>query len=501
MSALVSGVDVAVIGAGTMGRGIAQVAAAAGHTVFLFDSSADAVAKGRQAMAKDLHFLVEKGKLADQECQAILDRVRPAEKLEDLKTAGLVIEAVIENLEVKRDLFRRLEALLGTEAILATNTSSISVTAVAAGLARPERVVGLHFFNPAPRMALVEVVSGLATAPALVDDLVDTARAWGKVPVRARSTPGFIVNRVARPYYAEPLRVLGERAGSLETLDALLRESCRFPMGPFELMDFIGHDVNFAVTCSVFDATFGDRRFQPSLIQQELVLAGRLGRKSGRGFYDYASGAARAAPALLPPHTAPTRASMLGDLGPMNALADRLSVAGVDVERMNGTGALVAGAAMLALTDGRTATQRSLDEKLPNLVLIDLALDYAGVKHLGVARSDQCSDQAFGDAVGLLQAAGIQVSPIDDVAGMLAMRTVCMLANEAADAVVQGIASRADIDAAMRYGTNYPLGPLEWAARLGFRRVVAVLDNLRAHYGEERYRVSPWLRRQLATES
>lgn len=501
MSALVPGVDVAVIGAGTMGRGIAQVAAAAGHTVFLFDSVADAVAKGRQAMAKDLRFLVEKGKLADQECQAILDRVRPVEKLEDLKTAGLVIEAVIENLDVKRDLFRRLEALLGPEAILATNTSSISVTAVAAGLARPERVVGLHFFNPAPRMALVEVVSGLATDPALVDGLVDTARAWGKVPVRARSTPGFIVNRVARPYYAEPLRVLGERAGSPETLDAILRESCRFPMGPFELMDFIGHDVNFAVTCSVFEATFGDRRFQPSLIQQELVLAGRLGRKNGRGFYDYASGAARAAPTLLPPHAAPAQASILGDLGPMAALADRLNGAGVSIERMSGTGVLIAGEAILALTDGRTATQRAMDEQSPNLVLIDLALDYAGVKHLGIVRSDRCSDQAFGDAAGLLQAAGIQVSPIDDVAGMLAMRTVCMLANEAADAMVQGIASRADIDAAMRHGTNYPLGPLDWASKLGFRRVVAVLDNLRAHYGEERYRVSPWLRRQLATES
>jgi 3-hydroxybutyryl-CoA dehydrogenase len=501
MGALVTGVDVAVIGAGTMGRGIAQVAASAGHTVFLFDSVADAVAKARQAMAKDLRFLVEKGRLADDECQAILDRVQPAAKLEDLKTAGLVIEAVIENLDVKRDLFGRLENLLGPEAILATNTSSISVTAVAAGLARPERVAGLHFFNPAPRMALVEVVSGLVTDPALIDCLVETARAWGKVPVRARSTPGFIVNRVARPYYAEPLRVLGERAGTPETLDAILRESCRFPMGPFELMDFIGHDVNFAVTCSVFEATFGDRRFQPSLIQQELVLAGRLGRKSGRGFYDYASGATRPAPVVLPSHAGPAKAAMLGDLGPMAALADRLNGAGVEVERFSGAGTLVAGTATLALTDGRTATQRSVDEKIPNLVLVDLALDYAGAKHLAIARSDQCSEEALGDAVGLLQAAGIEVSPVDDVAGMLAMRTVCMLANEAADAVTQGIASRADIDAAMRFGTNYPLGPLDWASRLGFRRVVAVLDNLRAHYGEERYRVSPWLRRQLATES
>ncbi|MBK9956267.1 MAG: 3-hydroxyacyl-CoA dehydrogenase PaaC [Rhodocyclaceae bacterium] len=498
MSALATSVDVAVIGAGTMGRGIAQVAAAAGHTVFLFDSAADAVTKARQAMAKDLRFLVEKGKLADDECQAVLGRVRPAGKLEDLKTVGLVIEAVVENLDVKRDLFRRLEALLGPDAILATNTSSISITAVAAGLARPERVAGLHFFNPAPRMALVEVVSGLATDPALADCLVDTARAWGKVPVRAQSTPGFIVNRVARPYYAEPLRVLGEGAATPETLDAILREGCRFPMGPFELMDFIGHDVNFAVTCSVFEATFGDRRFQPSLIQQELVLAGRLGRKSGRGFYDYASGAARPAPVSLPAHGVPAKASILGELGPMAALAERLGGEGVRLDRANGSGVLFAGTATLALTDGRTASQRAADEGTPDLVLIDLAFDYAGVTRLGVAKADQCSQAAYAEAVGLLQVCGIEVSPIDDVAGMLAMRTVCMLANEAADAVTQGIASREDIDAAMRHGTNYPLGPLDWAARLGFRRVVAVLDNLRSHYGEERYRVSPWLRRQLA---
>ncbi len=501
MGALPPAVDVAVIGAGTMGRGIAQVVAAAGHTVFLFDSAAAAVARARQAMAGDLRSLVEKGRLADDECEAMLGRVRPAGNLDELKTAGLVIEAVVENLDVKRDLFRRLEALLGPEAVLATNTSSISITAIAAGLARPERVAGLHFFNPAPRMALVEVVSGLATDPALVDCLVDTVRAWGKLPVRARSTPGFIVNRVARPYYAEPLRILGEGAAAPETLDAILREGCRFPMGPFELMDFIGHDVNFAVTCSVFDATFGDRRYQPSLIQQELVLAGRLGRKSGRGFHDYASGAARPAPASLPAHAAPATASILGDLGPMAALARRLEGAGVRLDRAEGSGILRAGAATLALTDGRTATRRAADEGTPDLVLIDLAFDYADVPRLGVARADQCSRAAHADAVGLLQAAGIQVSPVDDVAGMLAMRTVCMLANEAADAVTQGVASQEDIDAAMRHGTNYPLGPLDWAARLGFRRVVAVLDNLRAHYGEERYRVSPWLRRQLARES
>ena len=188
----------------------------------------------------------------------------PVTKLSDARDAGLAIEAIVEKLETKQELFAQLEALLGEDAILASNTSSLSITAMAAPLARPERLLGLHFFNPAPRMKLVEIVSGLATDKALADCLHATATAWGKVAVHARSTPGFIVNRVARPYYAEAQRVLAEGAATPATLDALLREGCGFPMGPFELMDLIGHDVNYAVTCSVFDACFGDKRFTPA---------------------------------------------------------------------------------------------------------------------------------------------------------------------------------------------------------------------------------------------
>jgi 3-hydroxybutyryl-CoA dehydrogenase len=501
MNALRSDVAIAVIGAGTMGSGIAQVVARAGHTVFLHDSSVEAIARGLATIEKDLRFLVSRGRLAEEECAAVLARLRPAPRLDDLGSAGLAIEAVIEDLEIKRDLFRRLETLLPADAILATNTSSISITAIGAALARPERLLGLHFFNPAPRMALVEVVSGLASDSVLADCLVETAKAWGKVPVRARSTPGFIVNRVARPYYAEVLRLLGEAAAAPETLDAILREGCCFPLGPFELMDLIGHDINFAVTRSVFEANFADRRYQPSLIQQELVFAGRLGRKSGRGFYDYGVAAVRPEPATLAHCASPARVALLGDLGPASPLVARLATAGLAVEHAAGTGWLQVGEAMLALTDGRTATRRAADESRRHVVLFDLAFDFAQTPRLAVARADQCGDAAFAAAIGLLQAAGIAVSPIDDVAGMVAMRTVCMLANEAADALTQGIASAADIDAAMRHGTNYPLGPLEWAGRLGYARVVGVLDRLNAHYGDERYRVSPWLRRQVAAAS
>ncbi len=495
---------VAVVGAGAMGSGIAQVAARAGHRVLLHDSQAGAVERGLAGVRRDLEALVARGRLPAAEAAAIVARIAPAARLEDLAPAGLVVEAVVEDLAIKRQLFAGLEDVVDAGAVLATNTSSLSITAIAAGLARPQRLLGLHFFNPAPRMALVEVVTGLATDPVLATRLLATAHAWGKRPVLARSTPGFIVNRVARPYYAEALRVLAEGAASIATLDAILREGCRFPMGPFELMDLIGHDVNFAVTRSVFDAFFGDRRFAPSLIQQELVQAGRLGRKSGRGFYDHGEGAARPAPQTLAPRPRPAAVQVVGDLGVAAPLADRWIAAGVPVAAVPAAmgadppaaGWVEVGDACLALSDGRCAGARALDEGRHALVLFDLAFDFAHTARLAVARADGCPPAAFDAAVGALQAAGIEVSEIDDVAGLIGLRTVCMLANEAADAVLQAVASAADIDTAMCHGTNHPRGPLAWAGVLGHARVAQALRNLHDHYGDERYRVSPWLARQ-----
>lgn len=496
MTALATTTKVAVIGAGAMGSGIAHVAARAGHTVYLYDMNADALARGKAGIETDLRFLVGKRRLAADDCDAALARVLPTSRIEDLADAGLLVEAIVENLEIKQKLFRQLEEMTGADAILATNTSSLSITAMAAALSRPERLAGLHFFNPAPRMALVEIVSGLATDPRIAETLYDTARAWGKVPVHATSTPGFIVNRVARPYYAEALRVLAEHAATPATLDAIMREACNFPMGPFELMDLIGHDVNYAVTRSVFDAYFGDKRFTPSLIQQELLLAGRLGRKSGQGFYDYRDGAERPQPAVEARCQGVEAITVRGDLGIAAPLPVRLEQAGIPVIRTDGDGDLLIGQARLALSDGRSATRRAAEEGTPDLALFDLARDYAATPRMALARADQCGDTAWQQVVGTLQTAGVAVSRVDDVAGMVALRTVCMLANEAADGVVQGIASAHDIDTAMRYGTNYPEGPLAWADRLGVDRVAGVLDALRDHYGEERYRLSPLIRRR-----
>lgn len=504
MAGLSTETPVLIVGAGAMGSGIAHVAALAGHPVYLFDTRADAVEKGCAGIGRDLDFLVSRGKLERPLADATLARVRPITGLPEAKDAGLVVEAIVEDLEIKRRLFADLESLLGEDAILASNTSSLSITAMAAPLARPERFAGLHFFNPAPRMKLVEIVSGLATSREVAQTLHATATAWGKIAVHARSTPGFIVNRVARPFYAEAQRVLAEGAAEPATLDAALREGCGFPMGPFELMDLIGHDVNFAVTRSVFDAYFGDKRFTPSLIQQELVAAGRLGRKTRQGFYDYRDGAERPQPHVETDYDGATSITVVGDLGVAAPLIGRLEAGGVEVRRVEGRGDSAGGAhgwfeiggTRVALSDGRTATCRAAQEGLAGLVLFDLCLDYEKTPRLTMAKADQCGDGAWHRVAGTFQKAGVEVGRIDDVAGLVGLRTVAMLANEAADAVLAGIGSAADIDTAMRYGTNYPKGPLAWADQLGAGSVVAVLDHLHVHYGDERYRVSPLLRRQ-----
>jgi len=361
MAALSALQPVGVVGAGAMGAGIAQVAALAGHPVRLFDLRADAARQAVDSQRAQLAQLAGKGRLDAALAEAASARLSAVSELAELAGCALVIEAIVEQLEAKQALFRQLEAIVGDDALLASNTSSISLTAIAAPLTRPQRLAGLHFFNPAPRMALVEVIAGLATAPEVIDTLMATARAWGKTPVRAKSTPGFIVNRVARPYYAEALRLAQEGAASPATLDALLREAGGFRMGPFELMDMIGHDVNFAVTSSVWRGYFHDPRFLPSLMQQDLVEAGFLGRKRGRGFYDYRDGAAMPQADSAPPLPPPAQLAVCGDSPAARALAARLHAHGVAFAALPSIDGRVAQAddAVLFVTDGRSASQRA----------------------------------------------------------------------------------------------------------------------------------------------
>ncbi|MHA4867974.1 3-hydroxyacyl-CoA dehydrogenase [Duganella sp. PWIR1] len=536
---------VAVIGSGAMGAGIAQVAALAGYTVRLYDTRAEAVAKAIAGIDAALEKLVAKERLSAADRAAAVARLHAVAELDDLAAdadadadvgaaasaagraagggVGLVVEAIVENLDAKRALFAQLEAVVADDCILATNTSSISVTAIAAGLRLPGRVAGMHFFNPVPLMALCEVVSGLATDAAVAQIVFDTAAAWGKNPVHASSTPGFIVNRVARPFYAEGWRLLNEQAADAATIDAVMREAGGFRMGPFELMDLIGHDVNFSVTQSVFNAYFQDPRFTPSVRQQEMVNAGFLGRKTGRGFFQYGGEAAVPPAQAEAAQAKPEYVSFTSEQGAalrvaggvvMDALAARLRAAGIEIvhrktsEAIRNSGhngaheegpAFHCNGAAVYLTDGRSATQRAHDNNHPDTVLVDLALDYGSAKRIAVARSDQCAPAAYLAVVGLLQAAGFVVTRLDDVPGMAVMRTVAMLANEAADAVNQGVCSAVAADIAMQKGVNYPRGPLAWADAVGIEHIVRVLANLAASYGEDRYRVSPLLRRKQAS--
>jgi len=498
--ALSSLVSIGVIGAGAMGAGIAQVAARSGHAVQLFDVNPAAVAGARAALEHELRALAAKGKLAMSDADATVARVKPAAAMDELKHCGLIIEAVIEDLAVKQKLFRALEEVAGPDCLFATNTSSLSITSIGAALARPERLVGMHFFNPPTRMRLVEVVNGLATSDAAAQTIAATARAWGKHTVFARSTPGFIVNRLARPFYGEAWRVLAENAADPATLDAIMRDCGGFPMGPFELMDLIGHDVNLAVTKSVFNATFGDRRYMPSLAQQELVRAGWRGRKSGRGMYDYRAGAAKAQPSVEPGADPVARVTAVGSLGIATPIVTRLEAAGIEVVRVENRGAtpgwLEIGSARVMLSDGRCASQRAIEIGHPQLVLFDLALDYAKATRLALARADQCGESAMRTVCATLARAGFSCSRFDDVAGLIVLRTTAMLVNEAADAVAYGICTADAIDESMKYGVNYPRGPMAWAEAVGLDFLARVLGNLRAHYGEERYRTSVLIQRR-----
>ncbi|UOQ97634.1 3-hydroxyacyl-CoA dehydrogenase NAD-binding domain-containing protein [Hymenobacter sp. 5317J-9] len=294
---------IGIIGSGAMGAGIAQVVAVAGHDVYLLDQSATALEKATAGITSTLRKLAEKGKMPADAAEAAVARLRPTTDMQDFAGCGLVLEAIVEELAVKQQVFRQVEAVVSADCILASNTSSLSIASIAAACQRPERFVGIHFFNPAPLMALVEIIPAVQTREGLAEEVRSLVQSWGKLPVLAKDTPGFIVNRVARPFYGEAIRLLEEGVADMATIDWALTELGGFRMGPFALMDFIGHDVNYRVTESVFTSFFFDPRFKPSFTQKRLFEAGYYGRKSGRGFYSYA-------PDAVPPE--PTRDEQLG---------------------------------------------------------------------------------------------------------------------------------------------------------------------------------------------
>ncbi|MFK3869112.1 3-hydroxyacyl-CoA dehydrogenase [Psychrobacter faecalis] len=496
---------IAVIGAGTMGIGIAQLAAMHGHTTYLFDVDA---AKSQAALAGLKSLLakrVEKGKMTQTLLNSTLANLSIVTDINELAAVQMVVEAIVERQDIKQQLFIQLADICADDTIFASNTSSISITAIAAAVPNPERVVSLHFFNPAPVMKLVEIVRGLRTAPGITEGLFNLMRAWKKVPVTAKSTPGFIVNRVARPYYAEGFRALQENATTPAQLDFIMREVGGFAMGPCELTDLIGQDVNFSVTQSVYQAFFYEPRYRPSLVQQELVDAGCFGRKSGQGFYDYSQ------TPKAPVYTLPTidvndatndaalpALVVRGDWRYANGLVERLQAADgltVTLEEAD-VSSIDIGEVSIRLSQGESVEVDYDDAKV---MLMDWQADWSQARAVVLAAGMACDADELKLVAQVFARLGVGVIWSADHPGLYVLRTIAMLINEGCEAVLHDIASEADIDAAMKYGVNYPKGPFEWAALLGYDTVLSILNNLQRLYGEERYRASLYLVKKAAT--
>ena len=498
MTALDLSSPVAVVGTGTMGQGIAQVALTAGHVVRLYDTVPGRARDATEAIRARLDRLVEKDRFTAADRDAAHARLLPAETLGELADCTLVVEAVLERLDVKQQLMRDLEDIVGEDCLLATNTSSLSVTAIGAALRNPGRFVGLHFFNPAPLLPLVEVVSGFATDVTSATRAYEMSRAWGKTPVACADTPGFIVNRIARPFYAEAFAAYEAQAADPATIDAILRESGGFKMGAFELTDLIGQDVNESVTHSVWQSFFQDVRFTPSLAQRRLVESGRLGRKTGQGWYDHGDEAEQPEPHTAEPAQAPAYVVVEGDMGPAADLVALIREAGIVVreeEEDHGTRMVLPGGGQLALADGQTSVE------FRDVVYFDLALDYRRARRIALSASQDTASGTLSEAIGLFQALGKDVSVIGDAPGMIVARTVARIVDLAHDAVAKGVATEEDIDTAMRLGVNYPLGPFEWSRRLGRSWAYDLLDDLHLRDPSGRYAPSLALyRHAYATE-
>lgn len=478
-----SNLIVAVIGAGAMGSGIAQVAAVAGHRVVVIDQDSAALARGRLLLVDGLLGLIKRGKLSADAAEEMQAAVEWSTDFQTVAPAGLVIEAIVERAEIKEALFDKLGAWLAPDTILATNTSSLAVADLARASPRPEHFLGLHFFNPAPAMKLVEVVAGPLTAPAVTQATFDLMRRWGKHPVLARDVPGFIVNRVARPYYAEGFAALEEGLAPGD-IDRALTGSGGFRMGPLALADLIGHDVNYAVACSIHAAYEGRTRFRPQPAQARLVEAGTLGRKSGRGVFEYSDNA-QFESSTPPLGLLPTTLNVAAEAGEIASLVELAQRAGlhVAVDKDLPPATIAVDGTRMAAGDGRRLASRA-----GLSVLLDPPRDWAASPVLAFTAADTVSAKV---ASGLARALGKSPLRIPDRPGQIVLRTLAQLANAAADAVNDEVADDHGVDDAMIHGAGHPQGPLAWARGYGFERVGAVLAHLANETGDALYAPSP----------
>ncbi len=489
---------VAIIGAGAMGRGIAQIAAQAGSTVKIFDTQPEAIAKAREALFSQWDKLQEKGRLTPEAVVGHKSRLLAADSLALLADCDLVVEAIVERLDVKKNLFGQLEAIVRPDAVLVTNTSSLSVTAIAAGLKHPERFAGYHFFNPVPLMKVVEVIAGLKTDAAVCAALSGYARQMGHTPVQAQDTPGFIVNHAGRGYGTEALRVASEGVADFATIDRILRDQVGFKLGPFELLDLTALDVSHPVMESIYQQYYHEPRYRPSVITAQRLAGGVVGKKVGEGFYRYVDGAAQVSPeppvpqvAEMPPVWVSPRAARRAEL------LQLLKNLGASIE----TGASPSPAALTLVAPlGFDITTVAVVERLDpaRTVGIDMLIDDAATKRRVLATNPATRTDMRDAAHALFARDGKAVSVIRDSGGFVTQRVVATIVNIATDMCQQGVCSPKDLETAVTLGLGYPLGPLAMGDRYGPTNVLEVLFNMQTVYGDPRYRPSPWLRRRGA---
>ena len=501
-----------VVGAGTMGAGIAQLGAAAGMRTLLHDPVPEALERGTEAARRGLTRWIEKGRSEE----SALELFEPVASLDELSPCELVVEAAPERAELKRDLFGALSMVCGDDVVLATNTSSIPVTSLASAAARPENVVGMHFFNPPPLMPLLEVIRAEQSSDAVIELALEVGRAMGKETIVAADVPGFLVNRCGRPFSGEGLRLLQERVATHEQIDRICRLGGGFRMGPFELMDLVGIDVGFAVAKSFDELSFGEPRWRPNPIQARMVAAGRLGRKTGRGYYEYPEdGSYRADDPEPPPAEGAegTALALLGD-GPLaDALRERARAAGYEL-REGGPAELVVdagihpelarpgaaapplpgGAPMLVLCAAGSLAARGE----PGAVGFHLLPPLDEAKLVELTRLPTTQQFACEAAERFFESLGLLTEWVEDAPGLVLGRMVSQLVNEAAFAIGEGVGSPDDVDAGLTLGLSHPRGPVAWSEAIGLEHVLAVLDGLWQERREERYRAAPRLRRAAA---
>lgn len=490
-----TGLVLGVVGAGAMGRGIAQVAASGGMRVLLTDSRPEAISDARQQIEKMLLRAAEKGAMDVADARAAIARIEPLSDLNGLAGCHLVIEAIAEDLGIKQALFAQLEEIVSDDCILASNTSSLSITTIASKCRLPQRVAGFHFFNPVPLMKLVEVIDGLRTLSSVGDALMDVGRQMGREPVRVKDAPGFLVNQVGRAYTLEAVHLVAEGISTFAEVDAVMRDAAGFRMGPFELLDLVGLDVNHPATMMIYRQFYDEPRYRPSVLMQSRVDAGLLGRKTKAGFYDYKETKDAAAAPPFAPSKAPSFPVWVSRAEPEAAakLLALLKQFGTEIE----SGDKPSGKALCLVTPlGEDATHCAVEQGLDaeRVVAVDTLFDLQ--KHRTVMSTPVTASAYLDAARTLLAQDGVAVTATRDSPGFITQRIVAMIVNIGASIAQMRTASAADINKAVKLGLGYPHGPLAFGDVLGAATILKILTNMQRRYGDPRYRPNVWLARR-----